>query len=415
MRDRDDFTAYVQGRWPALLGTLLHLGVPAVQAREALTAGLAHCRRDWADLRQGADLDLVVLRAAARRLHPVPPDRLLRSGLAEHSWADRAGIDPTPDLAGIAAAQRAERCRRRRQVTVSLTVLAALLTAAVAVSWALTRPRPPPELVPVVVEQRANPLDTVWHAEGVLHLPAVTLALPGLEQAVAVREGAAYGDSAGRVVLVRGDGSREVIGHQTRGAPLASSTRRGLVAWVEPGPAGATLRVYDALTHRYVPGLPVALATEPVAVAGDRVLYRAPDAAYAWRPPDGGPERLAGGLAEAYSDSGRFALSYLDSGAPNSLRGRLVVTDLVTGLRVDAGIGAAEVIVKAMLTPDDALLYVAGIRDQLPRAGEYLRLSFSGPLAVRRCSLAAAAQGTPRCEQLARLPRNTNVPTLPVG
>jgi hypothetical protein len=415
VRDDTDFRAYVDARWPALLATLVHLGVPGQQARTALVCGLARCRPDWGDVRQDADLDVVVLRAAVESIDLESRDAALRQALLDHTVDELEDVDPTPDHRGIVDRERDDRRRRRRLVAVSLAALTALLVVAAGVSWAVTRPEPPPELTPVAVEEEPNPLDTVWQADGRLHLPRVTLALPDLERMVPVRDGAVYSDTATRVVLVRGDGSREVIGHQARGAPLASSTRRGLVAWVEPGPTSALLRVYDALTHRYLPGLTVPLTTEPIAVLGGSVLYRAPDAAYAWELPDGTPRRVHGDLAEGYSDSGSFALSYSDDGAPNSLRGRLVITDVRTGQPVDAGIQPDEVVIDATLGPDDDLLYVSSVRDQLPGAGEYLRLSFSGPLAVNRCSLTAAVQGTPECEQLARLPRNSNVPVLPRG
>ena len=415
MRDDTDFRAYVDARWPSLLATLVHLGVPGERARAALVRGLARCRPDWGDVRQDAELDLVVLRAAAESIDLDARDARLRRALLDHTVDDLEDVDPTPDHRGIADRERDERRRRRRLVAVSLGALAALVAAAAGVSWVVTRPGPPPELPPVAVEEASNPLGTVWQADGLLHLPRVTLALPDLERMVPVRDGAVYSDTSTRVVLVHGDGSREVIGRQSRGAPLASAAERGLVAWVEPGPTGATLRVYDALSHRYLPGLEVPLTTEPIAMVGDAVLYRATDGTYTWPLPDGTPRRVRGAVAEDYSDSGRFALSYVDSGPPNSLRGRLVVTDLESGEPVDPGIAPYEVVVDATLGADDELLYISSIRDQLPGAGEYLRLSFSGPLAVNRCSLTAAAAGPPECEQLARLPRNSNVPVLPRG
>lgn len=415
MRDETDFRAYVDARWPALLGTLVHLGVPGDRARDALASGLARCRPDWGEVLQDPDLDVVVLRSAVDSIDVGARDADLRRALLEHTVQDLEDVDPTPDHRGIADRERAQRRRRRRLVAVSLGSLTALLLVAAGVSWVLTRPEPPPELAPVTVKEESNPLGSVWQADGLLHLPRVTLALPDLERMVPVRDGAVYSDTSMRVVLVRGDGSREVIGHQSRGAPLASAAERGLVAWVEPGPTSATLRVYDALSHRYLPGLEVPLTTEPIAMVGDAVLYRATDGTYTWPLPDGTPQRVHGAVAEGYSDSGRFSLSYVDSGPPNSLRGRLVITDLETGEQVDPGIAPYEVVVDATLGPDDELLYISSIRDQLPGAGEYLRLSFSGPLAVTRCSLTAAAQGAPVCEQLARLPRNSNVPTLPRG
>lgn len=173
MTERSDFAAYVDARWPDLVGGLEDEGVAGDRARLAVAEALLGARRSWerrvreeqvdvtlwAEVRERAGL-------AARPGEPVPHavrPRDPRDGPEE--WLERAG--------------RTRAARRRRGARRALVGLAVLAVLAAGWSWWAGRPDPP------AVREEANPLPVAWYAEDELHLQDVVVELPGLEAFVA--------------------------------------------------------------------------------------------------------------------------------------------------------------------------------------------------------------------------------------
>ncbi|MCP3423899.1 hypothetical protein [Nocardioides pinisoli] len=173
MTERSDFAAYVDARWPDLVGGLEDEGVAGDRARLAVAEALLGARRSWerrvreeqvdvtlwAEVRERAGL-------AARPGEPVPHavrPRDPRDGPEE--WLERAG--------------RTRAARRRRGAQRALVGLAVLAVLAAGWSWWAGRPDPP------AVREEANPLPVHWYAEDELHLQDVVVELPGLEAFVA--------------------------------------------------------------------------------------------------------------------------------------------------------------------------------------------------------------------------------------
>lgn len=192
--DGSDFAAYVDARWPDLVGGLEDEGVRADDARLAVAGALVANRRSW-----------------ARRVREENVDVTL--------WADvreRAGLAPRPGAAAphgvrafdpreapedwLARAEQARGSRRRRGVRRALVWVA--VAAVLAAGWAWWASVPPAPKV----RKEDNTLPVVWYAAGELHLRDVVVELPGVDTFVAWGDGAAAVLANGQVVRIDADG-----------------------------------------------------------------------------------------------------------------------------------------------------------------------------------------------------------------
>lgn len=306
MRAADDFPDYLAARWAPLVRVVVLLGWSLPLAERIVAATLGSCRRDWRELSDTGDLDgevlatLTATTAQARR-HRLGPDGPegpadpTDADAVDHHVATYAALDALPDrertrlavaavlgrgrtdhaalvddvrrLAGavrVGPAPAPEELPTRlvpRRTGRLVLVGAAVVALLVAATYALGVVRPdetdgpddPDEprlqrLAPVEVEEAPNPAPVSWWADGVLHLAAVSLRVPEVVDLAAVHDGAVVTDDDGRVVRVRLDGARTVLGRYVRESGLAVDDGT-LIAWIEPD---GTVVVHDLFTDRDV-------------------------------------------------------------------------------------------------------------------------------------------------------------------
>ncbi len=199
MGDRSDFAAYVDARWPDLVGGLEDEGVPADDARLAVAETLLASRRSWSRRVRDENVD-VTLWAEVRERVGLPP-----SGRASRRpTAYAPSIRRTHRSAWFARAEALRGARRRRGLLRGAAGVVVLAVLATGWQWWASRP---PE---AEVRREANTLPVVWYAEGELHLEDVVVTLPGIEEFVASGTGAVARLRTGSVVHVAADG--EVTG-----------------------------------------------------------------------------------------------------------------------------------------------------------------------------------------------------------
>ncbi|GGO75233.1 hypothetical protein [Nocardioides deserti] len=306
MRAADDFPDYLAARWAPLVRVAVLLGWSRALAERIVAAALGSCRRDWRELSDTGDLDgevlatLAATTAQARR-HGLGPDGPedpadpTDDGAVDHHVATYAALDALPDrertrlvvaavlgrgrtdhaallddVRRVAAAVRVGPApgpeelptrlvprRTGRLVVVGVAVVGLLVAATYALG--VVRPdgtggpddpdgRGVQRLAPVEVEEAPNPVPVSWWADGVLHLAAVSLRVPGVVDLAEVHDGAVVTDDDGRVVRVREDGERALLGRHVGGSGLAADEGT-TIAWIEPD---GTVVVHDLFTDRDV-------------------------------------------------------------------------------------------------------------------------------------------------------------------
>lgn len=384
MRPDSDFAAYLVARWPVAVRTLALLGDGQPAAERVARTGFARCSGEWGRIRETHDMDAEVFRILLdARPGPGPDERravnvLHRvAGLTEEEVAAVLGLPVaeveaalrkagdelsgprlrelaeeydvlSPPVAEVLDEAREQRSRRRRRTLVVVAVVAAVVALA---TFLATRPDSSPKpLGPVQVQRLENPAPVAWWANGVLRLDHVALAVPSVRDLVVVPGGAVYGDASGEVVRVSEDGARTRLGTKVPGVPFRVAAD-GTVAWVEPG--------------QEVP--PTSL--EQLSPDGAWVLTRSP--------------------------------------SPEDPFGSVTVRSTTTGQEVESGLGADEVVLAARLGPGGQVTYVVARAGDRPQAGEYVRLSFAGPLELRTCSVA-----TDSCAGGVKFPSTGATPVL---
>ena len=319
-------------------------------------------------------------------------------------------LRPAP-VVGVAALARSRRRRRWRWTAGGLAAVLAVLALG---TWAGTRPDD--ELPAPVVTEEANPADIAWYANGVLHLARVTVELPQVQEMVEVPDGVVYADRAGRVVLVDGLGEFSGLGQTNPGVPIAAAAERGWVTWLD-AEGDPELVVHDTIARREIARLPVDAGARPVAVDQDKIYFDVDGASFAWtageRAPAAEPrdglldvssavrvttfsetsimitqplfdiEVTVPGVGAVVSPDGDHVMTRVDFDLPDELR----VYEAATGEQVDVGISPDDVVLAAAFGPDDTVSLVLARREHAPGAGEFLRLSNSGPHTLRTCDL----------------------------
>lgn len=490
-----DFAAFLAARWPAMVHTLLLLGVRSGVAESVVADALGVCRRSWPRLWGFSDIDVAAYRElvdalaawrptswwedpSAERVLPAeveaeldrlttgerlslvlehvagldaqqvaevldrPPARPATGPLGElvHRCANELSVAPAPEATTLVPGSRPGRSRSR------VTLLAAVVLVGLvgALVWnGLRDDAPTPTgLGPAPYEPSARAAEVAWYANGELHLRDVVLRLPALRDLVEVGGGAVYGDQAGRVVLVRTDGTRAQLGTKNPETPIAVSPAAGWVAWVDQAGMSPQLVVYDVTARAALASraLPVRQRQDarPIAIDGGRVYYADADGEHVWDPESAAGSPLGTVEEEKLLDvsSGSRVAQYLVNavrtavpfstraivepgvGAELSDDGNLVLTrtpedrsgfgrvrifDNRSGAPVATGLDDdTEVAIAARLSgpgdpenPRSAVTYIVARLQDHPddvRAG-----TFVGPLELRRCVL-----GSGRCTALER-------------
>jgi hypothetical protein len=362
------------------------------------------------------------LRAAAETVETLPPP-------IEAFAAEAAGHDPG----------------RRRRVGTALAVAVALVGTA---TWAGTRPDAAAEQPPPSVNRGENPAGIAWWANGQLHLAHVSIGVPRVTDLVEVDKGAVFGDEGGRVLFANEDGTVSTIGRKEAQQPLVASDDTGWAAWVDPGGAAPRLVVYDVtarevLSRRSLPADGDRFGPDeshPIALDRDTVYWSDQDGDWEWSPPDGEVAPVQGtgliavqraltvwqiGPADlkfvqpffslAYARTGRGAQLSADATrlltrkpVPGDEFGRVRIYDTRTGERMWTGLDRQDVVVAATMGPGQEASYVIAHREDLPRAGEFVRMSFSGPYELRTCDLTGR-----RCRVMMKFPHTGALPVLP--
>ena len=376
----------------------------------------------------------------------------LTAGVGEQERYRRAGESiATPAAPGteLLTDARTGRGRTRRRRAGWLGTGLALVTLA---TWWGSRPAPEPEPDPPLVAQVANSLDHAWWANGVLSLDRVAVALPRVDDLVEVADGVVVGDRRGDVIWVADDGTLTTLGHKRPSAPLVASATLGWVVWVEADEQSPVLVVHDLATGDTVArrelaatGARSSVLTDgghPIALDGRTLFYAAPDGDWRWQLPDGEPRRVgSGGLLDVaagvslrqqsddlidissptlrldglvagtesrLSPDGMYALSRTTRQRETAPFGAVHLYTTRTGAPVWSGLGPNDLAVAASFVADDRVSYIVVARDDAPKPGEFVRLSFSAPYELRTCDLSAQT-----CESPLRLPFTGALPVLP--
>ncbi|MDN4161721.1 hypothetical protein [Nocardioides abyssi] len=493
MRAADDFPDYLAARWAPLVRVVVLLGWRRPLAERVVAATLGSCRRDWGELSETGDLDgevldtLLATTVEARR-HGLGPDgpedpadpdddeavehhaatyaaldalpehtrsrlvvaALLGRGPVEHATladdvrrvATAVRVDPPP-----AAADLPTRLRPRRTGLLVL-VGAAVVGALVAATYALgvlgpgdsddpDDPTRPERLAPVEVVEVPNPLPLSWWMGGTLHLAEVSLAVPSVVDLVAVDDGAVLTDTAGRVVHVRADGERTVLGRHVPGSGLVARAEDAVAAWIEPG---GTVVVRDLLTgaevdHRRLDIVDLA-SVRLVAIDVGAVHLTSSYGDVRWEPGDTSTtveqppdlvDREAGTTLSRVDrttlrvEQPFFSVGYTRPGRDGSVSpdgtyvvvtvaddrsayGTVRVLDARTGERLPTGLGSEDVALVSRAGAGGTLTHVVVDRDALPglAAG-----ADTVQLELRACRVADGS-----CRRLVSLPAAAGLPVL---
>lgn len=155
------------------------------------------------------------------------------------------------------------RLRVRRRV-VAGGVAAAVAAVAFGTAGLLSRSEEPPDLV----TPAANPLSFVWWADGTLHLPEVTVQIPGVLELAQVPGGVVVLTDEGEARRIDDAGAVQTIGLWRSGAPtedLQPSLRAqddGTVVWLD----GTTSPQYSLVV--YDPASGDRVASHPIPTGG---------------------------------------------------------------------------------------------------------------------------------------------------
>jgi hypothetical protein len=185
--------------------------------------------------------------------------------------------------------------RRRWLVTTGVVVVTAM--AALIASWltrpqALEKPGDSLEAAPARVED--NPVGVVWWADDELHLTTSVVRVADVRRLVAAGTGAAYVDSADRLIGVTADGERTLLGQVAERSALVSSPRLGLVAWVDVSvPDTTRLVVWDVAEQQEVAAVVTRPRVRPITFDGGWLRFGQGLTDWAWDP-SGGPAQLTG-------------------------------------------------------------------------------------------------------------------------
>ena len=228
MTERTDFAAYVDARWPDLVGGLEDEGVPGDRARLAVAEALIAARRSWQARVRDEQVD-VTLWAEVRERAGLPA----RPGEpAPHAVRPRDPRDGPEEWLERAGEVRAARRRRGARRAVAGLAVAALLAAAWA--WWAAQPEPP------AVRAEANRLPVAWYAEGQLHLEDVVVELPEVEVFVAD-----FADGASRAAVVARLRSGEVVRVDSEGEVEPVDDSPAALDTVPVAPPVRSLGLYD--------------------------------------------------------------------------------------------------------------------------------------------------------------------------
>ncbi|HEX5087704.1 MAG TPA: hypothetical protein VFV89_07845 [Nocardioides sp.] len=274
MRSDADLAVYVAARWPSLVREAVLLGVGPDEAADVAVDALARCRKRWRQVSHEHDPDAVVREelawAASRR--PTTPTES-----RERAAEDLLVLAPPTirDLEQRARDSSRATLEKAAKVAVPLVLVAAGAGAYFATTGDGTKepPSAPRETISQAATTHAeNPAPgVVWYADGQLHLADRVVAVEGLTNMTRIGTGVVYGDEEGRVVHLRADGTRDLLGHTDPAAPVAASDESSWAAWVDTG-TGA-LVVEQADTGEVVGTTEVAAAARVVAVDGTQVYF----------------------------------------------------------------------------------------------------------------------------------------------
>ncbi|MCR6032918.1 hypothetical protein GGQ22_15945 [Nocardioides sp. zg-579] len=498
----DDFPDYLTARWAPLVRVVVLLGAGPALARRVVAVALGRARRDWGELSTSGDLDGEVLAevlqtlAEARRHgldgsdgaegtegtdRPAQLDDLTERArtrlvaavvLGRGSTEDIEGLeglggidesDLLDDVRRVAAAvpvgsppppdalpTRLRPARAGRLVALGLAVVLALVAATYAVG-ALRGPVDPdgPDRPDGRAEERlgrvrvvgeANPLPVTWWAGDVLHLPGGWMEVPGLVDLVAIDGGAVVADAAQRVVHVRADGVRTVLGRQEHGTGLAAEGDTALVAWIEPG---GSVVAHDLLAGRDVDRQDLDVfhpsTGRVVGIAGGVVLLTSAYGDVRWRPgerstvisqppvmldQESGTMLVRAGPARVRVEDTFFSVAHTLPGIGGALdpEGTTVVTtvpdtrsahgtvrlyDARTGDRLATGLRRQDVVLASAFGGDGTVVHVVARLQDLPRTEDFVRPSFAGRQELRTCRLEDG-----RCRTITTVPASDGVPLL---
>lgn len=359
---------------------------------------------------------------------------------------------PLPEVLTEAAAQR----RRSLRVGIGVSVLSiALLLGLVGLgTWVGTRTPSAPAATDATtdaprVRSVENRSEVAWWANGVLHLPHVDVELARVSDLVEVGGGAVYGDSTGGVFFVTGDGTVSELGRTSPREPLVASDETGLAAWVDVRGDTPQLVVYDVaagevLAHRDAvvdPGQPLEGQARPIAFDGESVFYADAGGEHEWRVRSdvAGPVARRGlvdvvqkvqvfqlnrrtiqivqpffsvsyavrGQGAQVSPGATYVLTRRPGTAGSDEFGTVRIYDARSGDRLWTGLRRQDVAVAASLGPDDEVHYVIAREQDVPRSGEFVRSSFSGPYELRTCHI-----GEQTCFTVAQFPHTGQLPVL---
>ncbi len=355
---------------------------------------------------------------------------------------------PAPPLAAIVARARAHRRRRRRRVAAAAAAVL-VVTGLGTYLGARPAPGPDPGPGPSRVLELDNPAHAAWWANDVLHLAHVSVLLPRVEDLVDLDGGAVIGDKDGDVVLVSPTGQLTTIGHKVPGAPLAATAAHGLVAWVDPGDRRPRLVLYDIddhvvraerdLQYRGPRWAELDEGSHPIAFDGETLYYADQFGDWRWRPPFASADpvdhrglvdvssavvlrqldprtldvvqpffsvdhELVGAAGAQLSPGGEYVLTRAPGGDPFA---PVRIYDARSGERLWTGLRPGDQVLAASLGPEDQVTYVTAHRADQPAAGEYVRMSFTGPYELRACRL-----GERTCFRVTRFPHTGALPVL---
>jgi hypothetical protein len=426
MRADADLAVYVAARWPSLVREAVLLGVRPDQAADVAADALARCRKGWGQVSDEQDPDAVVreelARAASRRPRTPPEGR-------ERAAQELLVLAPPTiqDLEQRARDHARATLRKAAKVAVPLVLVAAGAGAYFATSGDGTQEPPtgPHRTISQAASTRAdNPAPgVVWYADGQLHLSDRVVAVVGLTNMTRMGTGVVYGDDQGRVVHLRDDGTRDLLGHTDPAAPVAASDESSWAAWVDTG-TGA-LVVEEADTGDVVGTTDVSAAARVVAVDGTQVYFVDVDGLHVYTPGTDPQPRpfLPGDLLDARArmtafQGGRATIQVSPAffsvvhalpgeGAQLSADGRLVATRLPDGRVAVYDTASGHRLNSGLARSDDVVAFAPG---------RYLTIDYvvvsSGGVPTHDLELRTCRLRPTRCTTATRIPNTGGMPVL---
>jgi hypothetical protein len=265
----------------------------------------------------------------------------------------------------------------------------------------------------------------VWYADGQLHLAYHVVAVDGLTNMTRMGAGVVYGDDEGRVVYLRDDGTRDLLGHTDPGVPVAATDENFWAAWVDT--ESGKLVVKQTVTGEVVGTAGVGAGARVVAVDGTEVYFVDARGLHVYTPGTDPQLRpfLPGDLLDVRAritafqgDAATIQVSpsffsvvhdLPGQGAQLSPDGRLVATRLpdgevalyetASGRRVDSGVGQDDHVVAFAPGRYLTIDYVVAPSDGIPTHELELRTCHVHPTT---CTVAARIPNTGGMPVLAR-------------